>query len=848
MKAIKNSAIIYSGYDYQTLHGVLLLAKWINNPTEYQRICFEADGDKDEAPQGIDDIICERSDGRIDYRQVKFTPSPFKEENKLSWDWLLKISGKTDRSRSILKKISDAVKRVPDGKIGDVILLTNKRPDRNIDKCLNEHRIIYENIDQSVLAEITDQLGDEKTVKAFFSILQIHHSDADYPSVERALRGELEPVSNNDGINRLLIRSRAWAIFKDMPSDGGWIHLHHIREILALDRPEPIPESFEIPEQYCLPDEEFHKNLLQQVISSTGELITITGDPGRGKSTYLSYLCQTLDDLDVPSIRHHYFLSTGDHTYDRLSSRVVGDSLLSQISNTYHEIGIDESRTENLRKVLKDCADYYKPKNKPFVIIIDGLDHVWRDNSGDKKPLDHIFKQLLPLPSNIVLIVGTQPVDDKLLPESLLKHSPRKNWYWLPAMTGNAIYEFVNYQVSSGRLRVNRREAAIDDEIKESAEKLTAITSGYPLHVIYSCEYLAQNGKPLSTWEVEKLPPCANSDIESYYLTLWNQLSNQQKDVLHLCCGFELTWPRHDLGVVLNDSPDYPPSINAVAHMLSESRSGVTPFHDSLVVFVTSQEEHDTRVAALTNDTCNWLDTKAQEHLKNEWYWSCLAKMGDIEPLQNGLTRDWVLDRLIEGYSIDTCIRLLTEAETITFRKLQFAKAYRHRELKMRLINGPKFQTWGSINLEALSNIYSPKELIDQKISSIRNHSAVKISTLSISLWCRGETDDSKMLSKYSLRRHRASSKLVNNKDRQETQTEAETIIKAGTLNDTLNYDAMFDDGNFKTWPEGYVKAFVDGCLLKKDIGLLVRAHQCLVDVGKSTKIENAIIRLSLIE
>ncbi|HBR3277826.1 TPA: hypothetical protein L9S15_004439, partial [Klebsiella pneumoniae] len=92
---VKNSAIIYTGYDYQTLQGVKLLAEWLHSPTQYDRVAFEADTDSNETPEGIDDIVCERPDGVRDYWQVKFTPSPEKDENRLTWEWLLKISGKT---------------------------------------------------------------------------------------------------------------------------------------------------------------------------------------------------------------------------------------------------------------------------------------------------------------------------------------------------------------------------------------------------------------------------------------------------------------------------------------------------------------------------------------------------------------------------------------------------------------------------------------------------------------------------------------------------------------------------------------------------------------------------------
>lgn len=103
--SIKTSTIIYTAYDYQTLHGVKLLANWLNSPTLYIRVAFEADMNANNTPQGIDDIVCEREGGIKDFWQIKFTPSPSKQMNLLSWDWLLKKHGKTEKSRSIIKKL-----------------------------------------------------------------------------------------------------------------------------------------------------------------------------------------------------------------------------------------------------------------------------------------------------------------------------------------------------------------------------------------------------------------------------------------------------------------------------------------------------------------------------------------------------------------------------------------------------------------------------------------------------------------------------------------------------------------------------------------------------------------------
>ena len=846
---IKNSAIIYTGYDYQTLQGVKLLAEWLHSPTKYVRMAFEADTDSNETPEGIDDVVCERVDGVKDHWQVKFTPSPEKDENRLSWDWLLKISGKTARSRSILKKLYDAISAVPAEKLGDVILLTNKRPDRLMESCLYSSKVDFSKIDYDSQLEITRQLGNKEAAIFLFSKLSVQHSDGDYLAIKRSLRAELLKFSDDIGVERLVARAREWAMFKDNPPEHGWIYLHHVREVLSPKRPEPIPEIFSIPSDYCLPDSDFHNKLLAQISRSNGEVITLTGKPGVGKSTYLSFLCQELEDQEVPLIRHHYFLSLGDTTEDRLSPRVVAESLLHQIDSFHKESNANTSQPENFRDALLTCATYYKGKGKPFVLLIDGLDHVWRDNAKNKNPLDETFRQLLPTTDNLVVLVGTQPVDDELLPYKLLTYSPKNEWHWLPEMSGNSIYEFLKIHIESGRLFLNCHENQVDEEIQNSASVLLEITNGYPLHVIYSSEYLSHNGLALSSWQIEKLPPCSDGNITTYYSELWRNLNYRQKDVLHLCSGFQFAWPRQAIGTVVKDNHECAPSVDAVAHMLSEGICGVRLFHESLVVFVRNQKDHQKRINSLLSPVCEWLSSSAPTHLKDNWLWSSLARGGDSSKLRKGITRDWVLDRLIIGMPIRSCIRLLSEAETYAFQEPSYAEAYRHRALKTRLINGPEFQTWDSTNLEMLSLLNAEEQSLNELILGQNEYSPTKLSILAIALWYRGEVAQAELLSQKAIDRYRTKTKLLSSRNSQNNEAEATALIKAGVLTESLNYDAIFDEGNFSNWPDGYVASFRRACRIKKELGLLFRARQCLPpDSNHIGQIELDAIRLSIIE
>jgi hypothetical protein len=768
MLRVKHGAITYTGYEYQTMYGVLLLAQWLNSPAEYERVCFEADKDNNGAPQGIDDVICERTDGKVDYYQVKFTPSAYKDENAFSWDWLLKRSGKTERSRSILKKLYDAIEKVPSGKCGLVTLITNKLPNQEIESCVTGDNFDYSKIQPETQAAILQQLGTETEVIKFFSILIIKHSYQEYESLDRTLKMELGKHSNDSGINRLRLNAKTWAMFEDLPSKYGWIYLHNLREILSEQRPRPIPQSFLVPDDYSLPDENFHERMLQIISSTDGGVFTLTGSPGRGKSTYLSYLCNELEQKKYPLIRHHYFLSNNDQTLDRLSPRVVMDSLLSQIERNFDDVDIKSFDYKNLNNLLTTCGQRYKSEGIPFIIVIDGLDHVWRDNNENKKPLDEIFRLLLPLPENVVLLIGTQPVTDEMLPQTLLDNCPKNKWHWLPAMSGNAIYKYARHQCESGRLYLNVHESMKESELKDAANELMTITSGYPLHVIYSIEELIKDGNPLSSWQVKQLPTFEGESIEAYYNQLWRRLSHKQRDVLHLCSRFPFHWPRTAFIQILDEVTEKEPSFHAVTHLLYETESGFKPFHESLVVFIRKAKIHKERVANLTPRVVQWLKESAPPCLHHSWYWSSLAKLGETSPLRNGLTRDWVLERLSEGFGAETCIRMLSEAERYSFSELNFSEAYTQRSLKMRLLNGPEFQAWDLPSLECLSLLYGSQDIIEQCTSSSQNYSPIKLATLAIALWYREETEMAKSLAVSAIERHHSENKLHNKRNDQE--------------------------------------------------------------------------------
>nr|WP_299244208.1 NACHT domain-containing protein [uncultured Halomonas sp.] len=763
-KEVKIAAIPAAGYVYQTMQGVNLLCDWLDSPTRYSRIRFECDEDA-VAPKGLDDLVAERHDGRFDLWQVKFTPSP--DKHLLDWNWLLAKPGKPGgKSRSHLRKWFDAFEAIELSRIGDVCLLTNRVPDHAMEACLaGGNYIDYTRAPDEVRGKVETELDGAANAQRFFKALEVRHSDKGFAGMEAHVTHRLRRHATADGVHALKYRAVHWSIERNQPAPDGWITLNILKETLRVVPPEPLSENFAIPLGYRVPDRDFHLALVSSIEAAPRQPIVLIGPPGRGKSTYLSKVCELLNKKGVPLIRHHYYLSATDRALDRHTSFVVEESLLAQVKNFHSNVATQGLK---LPAVLEACAAHYKGQGKPFVVILDGLDHVWRNQGQDKRPLDEVFNQVLPAVENLVVVVGTQPVDDAQLPNRLLTEAPRSTWQELPAMSGDAVIQYLRKELGQGRLQMGIEGAHAEAELQAAAAELRARTNGHPLHVIYATEELVRSGRALSKWSVEQLAGDLSHDVRSYYGSLWQLLSASQKDVLRLICEFPFFWPRSAFSDIAAPVGLPPPDVTAVEHLLHSSAAGLKPFHESLVVFVRQTDDYEKRIAELTPQVEAWLSKSAPNALRVNWLWVVKARQGRPEELIGGLKRDWVMERLQEGYPTELIEGLLGEAEEHAVQRAQYADAYRLRHLKTRLLNSLSYQLIGveSARLKACTWTLAPDtSVIDEAVASRHETSTLDVAALGIALEARGDSFTAVKCAEEALRRYRGESRFTK-KDR----------------------------------------------------------------------------------
>ena len=154
MGKIKGTAIVYAGYEYQTLFGVRRLLEWFKNPNLYKQVAFEADTSDENIPAAVDDIVCKRSDDSYEYYQVKFTADELKYD--LSWEWLFH---KTKKGRSLVRKLFDGLHQLDLNKLYSAQLVTNRIPSEDVSASLTDDYLDYSKMNDEVKQKFIDELS-----------------------------------------------------------------------------------------------------------------------------------------------------------------------------------------------------------------------------------------------------------------------------------------------------------------------------------------------------------------------------------------------------------------------------------------------------------------------------------------------------------------------------------------------------------------------------------------------------------------------------------------------------------------------------------------------------------------
>ncbi len=684
------TSAIRAGLDYQDIWGFNLCAEWMKNPDKYKWIQFETI--PSEVTIGrfyLDDIVlCDKSDLYYVY-QIKHKQNP--DTDRWKWDDLLNPQIKS--GQSLIKKWYDSYfKQELKDRINSAKFVTNGSAHTEIKKYLKNAKINIEEVKKDlpgIYSKIKKQLGDVRRIKRFFAEFQFIFDQADLEKLEEKIASDLmiELGATQNGITNLL-----WQIHKECRQKYTRpLTLEQMREWCEWDTPEPLNEKFEIPCDFVLFDKVKHNQILRDLKNPIGGIKVIYGKPGCGKSTYLSKLYETLYKGKVITIRHHYHISPEDENpSERLNSNRVIEAIKAQIKQYPKELGRlahKNSKNVSIREYLGEVAKTLNKKNKTFVFIIDGLDHVLR-HGYVRELKDFLNKVVFPQPG-LWIIFGTQTIAKEYLPQIVFDKCPEDEWVEVKGIGKKGLSQILDTNIIGLNITNDRQRK------KEITSELFQLNEGNPLHLRYLLRELKNkigNG-PLTVFDLKDLLPYSG-DIRKYYSSLWNKICVSGKTLAILIASAGFTLEKRHLIEILQSFENNPSKItkgfNSIYHLLNERKNIVSIYHNSFMAFIQNQREYEEQEKLVKRHLKNWIETSDNDELK----WSELRRLtydlGDSKPILE-LNRDWLVDAICDARRSEKIISQLKLGAKASFEERLFDKTFELSTLNIYYKNHVNF-------------------------------------------------------------------------------------------------------------------------------------------------------------
>lgn len=680
----KTPGVLRAAFQYQDLVAVETLIDFYRQRDRYEWVQLDAE---DHRFRSVDDVVACRPDGTYELTQVKFTPDPDAERNTLSWQWL--TTARPHGTSLLQKWATTTLLHESRGTLATASLKTDRVPSPAFAKCLNGSRVVYERLSARTKALVDQQLGSSNAAARFFGCFNFIHSQSRLDDLQNMLWSRIASDTDRGGWAMFHEQVRRWSTHKQQPAPDGKIRYIHLRQAFSVERSKPLPQDFQVPHSYSVPDDRFANDFVQEIVASDG-ITVLWGPPGRGKSTYLSRCIAEIEESVALCIRHHYFLNVRDRSEGRFHYHAIVQSLVHQIERS---VPSPDGPKNDLTVRLSHAADVLRSQGRRLIIVIDGLDHVWRDHR-DHEEMEALFAALLPLPTNVRLVVGTQKIASQHLPQKLLRALPLDRWTELPLMSEAAVGRWLRHQEAAGRLnlRVDRQDTSTR-AMRAVARALHQVSRGLPLHLIYSFEALVRSGTPVDAQTVADLPACPTGDIRDYYRAFWERTGPKAKEILHVLAGLKFGPPPFAMRQCFGDRSDDLAALDEINHLLDYQETEVHPFHASLFAFIRDLPSHKSCFSEYSSGVLKWLERDAPNYWKWAWLWITAAQRGDSSGLLIGPSREWAVNALVAGYPIEQIVTILDHAERVALDAFDLLRLVRYRRLKVRALNGPEFQT-----------------------------------------------------------------------------------------------------------------------------------------------------------
>jgi hypothetical protein len=658
--ALKRTGARRLGDLYQDLVALSYLVDMLQNPTLYDWIKVEASN-----AGSLDDVVLKFRNGPIELYQVKFAAHP--EQDPLTWTKLLSSE---NGGRSWLMKWAQSYdtwkqQEAALGPLRKACLLSNRAMDDELARVSNGGLIHFAAVPPDIREKIIAQIGDEAKAESFFANFRFLTDRPTPKDWEEGIRARFEHIGGTDlgwfALNKAV--REVWTCYHDVPAPDGRITLKELYAAALWHRLQGLPEEFEVPEDY-VPLTAFEEQVKADLAVKQGGLM-IHAPAGLGKSTFLSRLFARLENGSTPVIRHHYSLSPTEWAGERLSHTRAAESFMDQIQNQIlskwpgalpEKLARRNPSARDFGLWLDAVSAYFASRNDRLVLILDGLDHVKREQDSVEE-LTALFAYLSPRRAGLVCLYGTQPVNPSWLTPALDRMVPTDQRYELPTLGLDEVALLAKRHVTE----LLGTSPAEGDAREELVNALWQKSGGHPLILKYMIQALRDAHLPVTAADVRNLPGEPNREVAQYYASLWRNLPEHSREVLHLLASCRWDWTVHGIMDCLDPEGrrNVAEGIRSVTHLLVRRAERLTPIHSSLLLWIGERPEYALYSPRLKRLALRWLLEKAPPYLR--WRHACQLGREVDGAVSTALKPDddWVMDAMVHGYPLDDARAIL---------------------------------------------------------------------------------------------------------------------------------------------------------------------------------------------
>lgn len=331
-----------------------------------------------------------------------------------------------------------------------------------------------------------------------------------------------------------------------------------------------------VPEEFPIDKKELIKtdgrlNQIKTSLAKSSRLV-VTGEPGTGKSWLIENLKTDLHDTTV--IRHYCYTSLSEDS-EIFTKRVTKDAMIgSLIAQLDMQIGGFDIQNKKFASDIDSLNERLNQVDKKLLLIIDGIDHVWRTYqkikgylSENEETILEIINQINSTNQNISILVLSQPIDQLSILTTFDKIE------LVPIDEAFVVQSLQKQKIKNIRIS----EAPLSRLVLQKS-------NGNALY----CKYLinAISKKLDDAEKILKAFPAYDNNLKTYYTYLLSTLL-ENDDVCYILCGADYSITKKELEDITGNGKYVTDTLSSLSPVLRFSQNfGYSIYHESFKRFL----------------------------------------------------------------------------------------------------------------------------------------------------------------------------------------------------------------------------------------------------------------------